>query len=434
MNTVHASSHSLDEWLEYINTQHTAEIVMGLERVREVWARMGSPRAPINIVVGGTNGKGSTCAMLESILHVGGYRTGFFSSPHLVRYNERVRIAQTDIDDSSLIESFNVVERARLKPSPVPLTYFEFSTLSALWLFHQRGVEVAVLEVGLGGRLDAVNIVDADASVVVSVDLDHQQYLGDTKEKIGYEKAHIYRPQRPAIFADADPPKSLIDYAQSIGANLSLLGRDYRYQRMDQQWSFNGDIGGQHVARHSLPLPALRGSYQLKNASAAIAALSALADKLPVAQGHIKRGLLEVEWPGRMQVLPGRPAVVLDVAHNPHAARALEDALGTMGYYENTIAVFGMLKDKDIDSVIRIMKGRIDRWCVASISGERGTSAEAIAAKLNAAGVTNPISLYATVAQAFAAARESAGQNDRILAFGSFYTVADVLRVVNRAR
>jgi dihydrofolate synthase / folylpolyglutamate synthase len=434
MTSLGESPRSLDEWLQYTNTQHTAEIVMGLERVREVWQRMGAPRAPINIVVGGTNGKGSTCAMLESILHVGGYCTGFFSSPHLVRYNERVRLAQAEMDDASLIESFEAVEHARLSPAPVPLTYFEYSTLSALWLFQRRGVDVAVLEVGLGGRLDAVNIVDADASVVVSVDLDHQQYLGDTKEKIGYEKAHVYRPNRPAIFADADPPASLLQYAHDIGANLLLLGRDYRYQRMDQQWSFNGDIGGHHVARHSLPLPALRGSYQLKNASAAIAALSALADKLPIAQGHIKRGLLEVDWPGRMQVLPGRPTVVLDVAHNPHAARALEDALGTMGYYENTIAVFGMLKDKDIDSVIQTIKGRIDRWCVASISGERGASADAIAGKLAAAGVKNPISRYATVAHAFAAARESAGQNDRILAFGSFYTVADVLRVLDRAR
>jgi dihydrofolate synthase / folylpolyglutamate synthase len=426
-------SRSLDEWLQYINSQHTAEIVMGLERVREVWQRMALPRAPINIVVGGTNGKGSTCAMLESILHVGGYRTGFFSSPHLVRYNERVRIGQIEIDDASLIESFNVVERARLSPAPVPLTYFEYSTLSALWLFQAREVEVAILEVGLGGRLDAVNIIDADASIVVSVDLDHQQYLGDTKEKIGFEKAHIYRPHRPAIFADAEPPASLVDYAGRIEANLLLLGRDYRYQRMDQQWSFSGDIGGHHVARHSLPLPALRGSYQLKNASAAIAALSALAEKLPIAQGHIKRGLLEVDWPGRMQVLPGRPTVVLDVAHNPHAARALEDALGAMGYYENTIAVFGMLKDKDIDSVIKIMKGRIDRWHVASISGERGASAELIAEKLAHAGINSPVSLYATVTHAFAAARESAGQNDRILAFGSFYTVADVLRVLKRA-
>jgi dihydrofolate synthase / folylpolyglutamate synthase len=219
-------SRSLDEWLQYINSQHTAEIVMGLERVREVWQRIGSPRAPLNIVVGGTNGKGSTCAMLESILHVGGYRTGFFSSPHLVRYNERVRIGQIEIDDASLIESFNVVERARLSPAPVPLTYFEYSTLSALWLFQVREVEVAILEVGLGGRLDAVNIVDADASIVVSVDLDHQQYLGDTKEKIGFEKAHIYRPHRPAIFADAEPPASLIRHAQDIGADLLLLGRD----------------------------------------------------------------------------------------------------------------------------------------------------------------------------------------------------------------
>jgi dihydrofolate synthase/folylpolyglutamate synthase len=433
-----ATLRTLDDWLEHINRQHMAEIVMGLDRVREVWQRMSSPKAPLAITVGGTNGKGSTCAMLESMLHAGGYKTGFLSSPHLVRYNERVRLDKTEVSDELLIASFIAVENARVTPEAIPLTYFEYNVLSALWIFQHVKVDVAILEVGLGGRLDAVNIVDADASIVVSVDLDHQHYLGDTIEKIGFEKAHVYRAKRPAIFADKNPPQSLVSYAESIGANLVLLDRDYRYQRMDNQWSFEfdmtADIGGRHVARHSLPLPALRGSYQLKNASAAIAALSALSEQLPIALGHIKRGLLEVEWPGRMQVLPGRPAIVLDVAHNPHAARALEDALGTMGFYENTFAVFGMLKDKNIDEVIRIIKGRIDRWFVGSTTGERGTSAEVIAEKLRAQGLDGNVARYATVTQAFTAARELAGQNDRILAFGSFYTVADVIRAVGRSK
>jgi dihydrofolate synthase / folylpolyglutamate synthase len=429
-----APARTLDDWLDFINRQHTAEIVMGLERVREVWQRLRAPCAPINITVGGTNGKGSTCAMLQSMLHVGGYKTGFFSSPHLVRYNERVRIAGAEIDDVSLIASFQAIEQARLSPAPIPLTYFEYSTLSALWLFREQQVEVAILEVGLGGRLDAVNIVDADASVVVSVDLDHQQYLGDTKEKIGFEKAHIYRKQKPAIFADVNPPQTLVEYAASISADFIQFERDYRFQRLENQWSFEARIGGRDVARHALPVPALRGSYQLKNASAAIAALTALADRLPLAHGHIKRGLLEVDWPGRLQVLPGRPTVVLDVAHNPHAARALENALGGMGFHENTFAVFGMLKDKDIEEVIRIIEGRIDRWFVAGLPGDRGTSAQTIQENLLRVGVTKPVSLYATIADAFAAARASAGQNDRILAFGSFYTVADVMRAVKTAR
>lgn len=418
---------TLEQWLEHISHQHTAEIEMGLERVREVWQRMRCPQAPVNIIVGGTNGKGSTCAMLESILHVGGYKTGFFTSPHLLRYNERVRVDKVEASDAMLIASFRAIEASRSVPNTIPLTYFEYGALSALWIFAHQNIEVAILEVGLGGRLDAVNIIDADVSVVVSVDLDHQHYLGDTKEKIGLEKAHIYRAGKPAIFADVTPPESLTAYADSIGAHLFRLNRDYQYQRMDNQWQFTGKILGRDIARHSLPWPALRGAYQLKNASAALAALSALQERLPLSIGHIKRGLLEVEWPGRMQVLPGRPAVVLDVAHNPHAVRALEDSLGTMGFYENTFAVFSMLKDKDIDAVIDIIKGRIDFWFVAGLPGERGLSAELLAEKLRASGLEGKYSLHTSVGLAYAAAREKASENDRILAFGSFGTVAEVM-------
>ncbi|MEP7156066.1 MAG: bifunctional tetrahydrofolate synthase/dihydrofolate synthase [Betaproteobacteria bacterium] len=419
---------TLEQWLDYIGRQHTAEIAMGLDRVRVVWERMGKPQAHVNIVVGGTNGKGSTCAMLESILHAAGFSTGFNSSPHLVRYNERVRLDKRDAGDEKLAASFAAVEAARLAEPIVPLTYFEFSTLSALWIFQQENVDVAILEVGLGGRLDAINIVDADVSIVVSVDLDHQSYLGDTREKIAVEKAHIYRPGRAAIFADVDPPQSLLNYANEIGADLRMLNRDYRYERMDGQWQFYG----RSSARHSLPFPALRGPYQLKNASAALAALEALQERLPVSQGQVKRGLLEVEWPGRMHVLPGRPVVVLDVAHNPHAARALNDAMGTMGFHQNTIAVFGMLKDKDIDSVIDILMARIDFWCIAgleSTAGERGAGVEMLAAKLEAHGQAGRYSRHASITRAYEAAREKAGENDRILVFGSFYTVAEILQL-----
>ena len=420
----------LDDWLDYIGRQHSAEIVMGLDRVRAVWERMEKPRAPLNIIVGGTNGKGSTGAMLESILHIAGFKTGFYSSPHLVRYNERVRLGKVDAGDTQLIASFEAVERARTAVEPaVPLTYFEFATLSALLLFRGENVDVSILEVGLGGRLDAVNIIDADVSIVVSVDLDHQSYLGGTREKIGLEKAHIYRAGRPAIFGDAEPPQSLRDHARDIAADLRLLNRDFRYQVMGGQWQFFG----KDSARHSLPFPALRGNYQLKNASAALAALEALQDRLPVSQGQVKRGLLEVEWPGRMQVLPGRPVVVLDVAHNPHAARALDDALGSMGFHQNTFAVFGMLKDKDIDSVIEILKGRIDFWCVAgleSAAGARGATAELLTDKLEAHGLGGRFSRHISIAKAYAAAREKAGENDRILVFGSFYTVAEILRLI----
>ena len=420
---------SLDNWLDYIGRQHSAEIVMGLDRVASVWQRMGNPQAPINIIVGGTNGKGSTCAMLESMLHAAGYATGFYSSPHLLRYNERVRLRKSEEDDASLIASFKAVEHARIDTGPIlPLTYFEFATLSALWLFQREKVDVAILEVGLGGRLDAVNIVDADVSIVVSVDLDHQSYLGDTREKIAFEKAYIYRSHRPAIFADRDPPRALVEYAKTIDADLQTLDRDFRFQASEGQWQFFG----KHRARHALPYPALRGAYQLKNASAALAALDALHDRLPVSQSHVKRGLLEVEWPGRMQVLPGRPVVVLDVAHNPHAARALHDALGSMGFHPNTIAVFGMLNDKDIDAVIEILKDRIEFWCIAGLelsAGSRGATADLLAEKLDAYGLEGKYSRHVGIAEAYAAARELAGENDRILVFGSFHTVAEILRL-----
>ncbi len=422
---------SLEAWLEYISHQHSAEIVMGLDRVRAVWEKMGKPQAPINITVGGTNGKGSTCAMLESILSIAGYKTGFYSSPHLVHFNERVRLDTKSASDADFVAVFETVELARQSCTPdIPLTYFEYVTLAALSMFARANLDVAILEVGMGGRLDAVNIVDADASVVVSIDLDHQSYLGDTIEKIGMEKSHIFRAGQPAIFADVNPPASLQAHAAQIGADLRLLNRDFRFSKMDGQWQFFG----RDTARHSLPFPALRGGYQLKNASAALAVLEGLHDKLPVSQGHIKRGLLEVEWPGRMQVLPGRPTVVLDVAHNPHAARALEDALGTMGFYENTIAVFGMLKDKDIDQVIDTIKGRIDFWCVAGLetsAGARGATSALLAQKLLAHGIKGRFSQHVNIVGAFAAARAKATQNDRILVFGSFYTVADVLGAIN---
>lgn len=418
---------TLAEWLDYIGRQHAAEIVMGLDRVRIVWARMQQPRAPLNIIVGGTNGKGSTCAMLESILSIAGYKTGFYTSPHLVRYNERVRIGRTEASDEDLVASFAAVEAARVVPELIPLTYFEYATLSALWLFARDHIDVAILEVGMGGRLDAVNLVDADVSIVVSVDLDHQSYLGDTREKIAWEKAHIYRQGRPAVYADGVPPVSLAAYANKVGASLLVLNQDYRYQRMDNQWQFLMTLDGHEHTRHGLPLPALRGDYQLKNASAALAALTCLRTRLPVSLSHLKRGLLEVEWPGRLQVLPGRPVVVLDVAHNPHAARALADALGSMAYAENTYAVFAMLKDKDISGVVEAMKERIDHWFIAGLPSERGASVGEMAAVLTQHKLDARMTLASTVRSAYRAAREMAGQNDRILVFGSFYTVADIL-------
>ena len=424
-------SRTLDDWLAYVSAQHPATIALGLDRVREVAQRMSlgdrfhpsssKNLSPAVVTVGGTNGKGSTCAFLERILLEAGYRVGLYTSPHLLRYNERVRLKGEEASDDVLVRTFERVEAAR---GATPLTYFEFGTLAALDVFAEAGVEVAILEVGLGGRLDAVNIVDADVAAVVSVDLDHQSWLGADRESIAFEKAGIFRPGRPAIFGDHDPPRRLVEHAQAIGAELRLLGRDFRYEAHERQWDFIGRKG----ARRALPMPALRGRWQLKNASVALAALDELAGRLPVSAGEVKRGLTLVRLPARLQVLPGRPSVVMDVAHNPHAARALADGLGDMGYYESTIAVFAMLADKDIGGVVDAMRDRVDRWFVSAADADRAASADAVAQVLADRGLSSKTRTFATVAAALAAARREAGPNDRIIVFGSFHTVAEALR------
>ena len=419
---------SLDDWLGYISAQHPATIALGLDRVREVWERLrvmpakSWAPAPVTITVGGTNGKGSTCAILERILLESGYRVGLYTSPHLLRYNERVRIQGEEVSDGVLVESFERVEAAR---QSTPLTYFEFGTLGALDIFARSNLDVAILEVGLGGRLDAVNIIDADVACVVSVDLDHQAYLGNDRESIGFEKAGIYRGGRAAIFGDTNPPARLVAHAREIGADLQVLGRDFHPQAHERQWDFVGRKG----AKRALPIPALRGRWQLKNASVALAALDEIADRCPVSLGEIKRGLTNVRLPGRLQALAGRPSVVLDVAHNPHAARALADGLGDMGFFERTFAVFAILGDKDIGGVIDAMRDRVDQWFISSVHGEaRAAPAQRVAELLAERGLAGVTRSFATVGAALEEARREAGPNDRIVVFGSFHTVAEALR------
>ncbi len=382
----------------------------------------------VSIVVGGTNGKGSTCAMLESILLAAGYRVGCYTSPHLMQFNERARINGEPASDALLIEQLEAVEKARGETS---LTWFEFTTLAILRLFERSSLDVVVLEVGLGGRLDAVNLIDADCAIVTCIDIDHADYLGDTREAIGFEKAHIYRTGRAAICTDPVPPQSLIDYASSIGADLWRFGLDFNYSGDRQQWSY----GGRSQRRNSLAYPALRGANQLLNASGALAALESLRTRLPVSAQAIRQGLASVELPGRFQVLAGRPAVVLDVGHNPHAAAHLAANLDNMGFFPYTFAVFGMLADKDIDATIAQLRSRVDHWLCVDLPGPRGTSAADLAARLTKAGLVpgegidaeRTISCFASPREALAAARERAGENDRIVVFGSFLTVADVL-------
>ena len=407
---------TLDDWLRFIEQQHPKAIALGLERVASVFGRMAIRiEAPV-ITVGGTHGKGSTCAMLECILRAAGYRTGLYTSPHLLRYNERVRVGGLEADDSTLCDALDAVEHAR---GSVPLTYFEFGTLAAFYVFAGEAIDVAILEVGLGGRLDAVNVLDADCAVLTSVGIDHVDYLGPTREDIGREKAGIFRAGRPAVIAEPDPPGSVLAAA---GAKL-LLGKDFGYQAQAGQWSYWGPGG----RRGGLAYPALRGRTQLRNAAAALCALDSLRGRLAVAMQDIRRGLAEVELPGRFQVLAGRPQVILDVAHNAEAAKTLAQNLADSGFAPETIAVCGMLRDKDIGAVVRELAPRVTRWHLASLPGPRGATAEDIAAHL----ADSPAEKFASPAAAFAAARERAGESDKIVVFGSFLTVADVMAWLN---
>lgn len=419
-----AASKSLPDWLAWIERLHPKTVELGLDRVREVAGRMGLELGGTVITVGGTNGKGSTCAFLESILLSAGYRVALYTSPHLVHFNERARLDGAPATDAQLLPHFEAVEAARAGTS---LTYFEFTTLAILRCFAQASPDVTILEVGLGGRLDAVNIVDAHCSIVTCVDLDHADYLGDTREAVGWEKAHIFRTGRPAICSDPVPPQSLLDYAKDIDADLWLFGRDFNYSGDRQQWSF----GGRSQRRNSLAYPALRGANQLLNASGVLAALEALRDRIPVTQQAVRQGLTGVSLPGRFQVLAGRPTVVLDVAHNPHAAAHLGNTLDAMGFFPYTWAVFGAMADKDIDGIVRHLAGRIDHWLVVPLPGARAAGTELLLQRLAAnAVVPGPeriVEAHESPRAALASAKERMGENDRIVVFGSFLTVADIL-------
>jgi len=410
----------LDAWLARLEQLHPSTIELGLERVRRVKDALGlEPAFPV-IIVGGTNGKGSTCAYLEAILLAAGYKTGLYTSPHLLRYNERVRIAGQESDDAALVRAFEQIDAARGSTS---LTYFEFGTLGAMVQFINAEIEVAILEVGLGGRLDAVNVFDADAAIVTSVDLDHMDYLGDTREKIGFEKAGIYRAGSPAICADPDPPASLLEHARQIVADLRCVGRDFSILRAEDHWTYKGRV----TTRPALPIPAMAGTYQLRNAAGALAVLEALHVPLPVSEAAVCKGLATALVPGRFQRIARSPEVILDVAHNPEAARALAATLQEQPVPGRTLAVVGMLADKDAASVLAAVSGEIDAWWACMPASPRARDAAALAAILRPLAGSAPVNVQPDVNMALDAARSAAREGDRILVFGSFYTVAAVL-------
>ncbi len=426
---------SLAQWLARLETAHSNGLIdMGLERVGRVKNAMQlQPACPI-IVVAGTNGKGSTCAFLSQIYAQAGYKVGTLTSPHLLRFNERIAINTHPVSDEQIVASFERIEAARGDTS---LTYFEFNTLAAVDIFVREQVDVMILEVGLGGRLDAVNIFDADCAIVTSVDLDHQAFLGDTVEQVAREKAGVFRAGKVAICGQNPAPQSLADYARELGAPLVLAKRDFSFSKLEnQQWNFHFTPADEvqsslHLSprnRNALPMPALRGSYQLGNAACALAAIECLTPKLPVDVGAIKRGLLLAENVGRFQVLPGRPLTVLDVGHNPHAARALRQSLIALPFAQKRIAVFSMLADKDIDGVLDIVRDQFDEWYIAPLHLPRGRSLADLQERLQVHGI-DAVKQFENVQAACSAALSVAGENDRIVVFGSFHTVSDAMAV-----
>lgn len=418
---------TLTDWLDHCERLHPTSIDMGLERVRLVAERMGIRFDCPVITVAGTNGKGSTCAMLEAILGQSGYRTGVYTSPHLVHFEERLRLRGEAVAVDLLAEAFARVERARRQQTPhVSLTYFEFSTLAIFDLMARATLDVAILEVGLGGRLDAVNIVDPDCAVITSVDLDHMELLGPDRESIGREKAGVMRTGRPVVVSDPVPPQSLLDHALEIGADLWRLGVDFHYSGDQQQWAWSGR--GRRYA--GLAYPALRGANQLLNASGVLAALTALRERLPVTAQAVRNGLGLVALPGRFQIVPGEPTLVLDVAHNPHAAAALAVNLDAMGFFPTTHAVFGAMADKDLVPMFERLNPIIDRWYFTDLPLQRAETAARLQTRWQATNTRadTACSAFADPLQALRAAVDAADPADRIVVFGSFHTVGGVLK------
>ncbi len=421
---------TLEDWLAYCEQLHPKAIDMGLDRVRAVAQRMGIGFDCPVITVAGTNGKGSTCAMLEAILREEGYRTGVYSSPHLVRFEERLLLDGQPVNATKLIAAFASVERARtLNDSEISLTYFEFSTLAIMDLMSCAGLGVAILEVGLGGRLDAVNIIDTDCAVITGIDLDHMQYLGTDREQIGLEKAGIMRAGRPVVLSEPTPPQSVLDHATTLGADLWRAGVDFEVAGGAQGWSWAASARRGAGRFENLPYPALPGGHQRDNAAGVLAALTALRESLPVSDAAVRRGLSGVELPGRFQVLAGLPTLVLDVAHNPHAVASLAGNLASMGGYPKTHAVFGAMADKDVGAMLGVMTPWVDHWYFADLPTARAASAANVLATWQARGPTpeKTARTYTSAVSALQAAMAAADPADRIVVFGSFYTVGGIL-------
>ncbi|ODV13710.1 MAG: bifunctional folylpolyglutamate synthase/dihydrofolate synthase [Rubrivivax sp. SCN 70-15] len=409
---------TLDDWLAHCERLHPKSMDLSLERTVEVRRRLGIEFAVPVISVAGTNGKGSTCAMLEAIALQAGYRVGLYQKPELVHFEERCRVGGRPVAAADLLPHFEAVERAR---GDIGLTKFEFTTLVIARLLSQAALDLVILEVGLGGRFDSVNAFDTDCAIITSIALDHTEFLGPDRESIGREKAHIMRPGKPAIVSDPAPPRSVIDRAREIGADLWLVGRDFNHSGDRQQWAWSGR--GRRYA--GLAYPALRGANQLLNASGVLAAFEALRDRLPITAQAVRNGFATVDLPGRFQIVPGQPTLVLDVAHNPQSVAALAANLDAMGFYPRTHAVLGMMRDKDIAGALAAIRPLVDHWHLCDLPTARGARATELAALLGPAADT---ACHPSPSDALRAAAASADPADRIVVFGSFYTVGGVLK------
>ena len=426
---------ALGDWLAYIEELHPHTIDMGLNRVHAVAQRLEIRFDCPVITVAGTNGKGSTCAMLDAIYTQAGYRTAVYSSPHLVHFLERLRIAGEMASATDFIAACALVERARGKNEAknwpeISLSYFEFTTLAFFIVVQRAQLDVVILEVGLGGRLDAVNIIDTDCAIITSIDLDHMEFLGPDRESIGFEKAGIMRKGKPVIVGDPLPPLSLMAHAKEVGANLYQMGVDFNCSGDKQQWGWAGrDVDGQSRRYAGLAYPALRGANQLLNASGVLAAITALRDRLPVTAQAVRNGFAFVELPGRFQIVPGTPTLVLDVAHNPHSVAALAANLDAMGFYPTTHAVFGAMADKDLAAMWLHVSPMIDQWYFCDLPTARAASAAQLQTRWAAQNQRKDTisSVYTSPQAALDAAVAASQAPDRIVVFGSFYTVGGVL-------
>ena len=415
---------NLTDWLGYIESIHPSTIDLTLERIKIVIERLNLDISFPILTVGGTNGKGSTCSILESIYREAGYKVACYTSPHFLNFNERIKIQTLAVSDEVICEAFSRIESAR---EDVTLTYFEYGTIAAMIIFSEAHVDVAILEVGLGGRLDAVNVFDADCAIVTTVDLDHMDYLGHTREAIGFEKAGIYRTEKTSICGDFDPPQSLIKHAELIHADLKIIGKDFGYEAHHDSFDFLIDS----TFVMNLPLPKLQGDFQLANATNALMAVKAMEDKLPLTEISIQKGITLTLLPGRFQEVKKMPSLILDVAHNPQAARSLSHNLKTHVVPGKTIAVFSILKDKDIFGVINVLNLDIDDWFIAEIQNERAASIENISNTIQKINPSAHIEAFKNIQEAYQFASKEVRRNDRIIVFGSFFTVADIMKIIS---